>query len=62
MAEEIKPAKKNGIVTQVMGPVVDVRFEEESELPTIYNALTMPIGDHTLTVEVESSSYSGAGR
>lgn len=52
MAEEIKPAKKNGIVTQVMGPVVDVRFEEESELPTIYNALTMPIGDHTLTVEV----------
>ena len=52
MAEEIKPAKKNGIVTQVMGPVVDVRVEEESELPTIYNALTMPIGDHTLTVEV----------
>ena len=34
-----------------MGPVVDVRFEEGS-LPAIYNALTMPIGDRTLTVEV----------
>ena len=44
--------KKNGIVTQVMGPVVDVRFEEESELPAIYNALTMPIGERKLTVEV----------
>ena len=34
-----------------MGPVVDVRFEN-NELPSIYNALTMPIGDRTLTVEV----------
>ncbi len=34
-----------------MGPVVDVRFEE-GELPPIYNALTMPVGDRQLTVEV----------
>ncbi len=34
-----------------MGPVVDVRFEE-GELPSIYNALTIPIGNKTLTVEV----------
>ncbi|MGN0989642.1 MAG: F0F1 ATP synthase subunit beta, partial [Eubacteriales bacterium] len=34
-----------------MGPVVDVRFDEGS-LPSISNALTMPIGDRTLTVEV----------
>ena len=34
-----------------MGPVVDVRFNEE-HLPPIYNALTLPLGDHTLTVEV----------
>ena len=34
-----------------MGPVVDVRFEEGS-LPSIYNALTVPIGERTLTVEV----------
>ena len=34
-----------------MGPVVDVRFEE-GQLPAIYNALTVPIGEKTLTVEV----------
>ena len=43
--------KAKGSVSQVMGPVVDVRFEEGS-LPAIYNALTMQIGDRTLTVEV----------
>ena len=43
--------KTTGIVSQVMGPVVDVRFEEGA-LPAIYNALTMPIGERTLTVEV----------
>ena len=40
-----------GVVSQVMGPVVDVRFEKGS-LPAIYNALTMKIGERTLTVEV----------
>ena len=40
-----------GSVSQVMGPVVDVYFEEGS-LPSIYNALTMQNGDKTLTVEV----------
>ncbi len=40
-----------GKVAQVMGPVVDVRFEEGG-LPSIYNALTIPIGERTLTVEV----------
>ena len=44
-------AEKTGIVTQVMGPVVDVRFEE-GFLPPINNALTIPKGDKTLTVEV----------
>lgn len=34
-----------------MGPVVDVRFNE-GELPAIYNALTVPVGGRTLTVEV----------
>ncbi|MBO4432285.1 MAG: F0F1 ATP synthase subunit beta, partial [Clostridia bacterium] len=43
--------KVTGSVSQVMGPVVDVRFEE-GKLPEIYNALTVPIGDRTLTVEV----------
>ncbi|MBQ4136119.1 MAG: F0F1 ATP synthase subunit beta [Clostridia bacterium] len=40
-----------GSVSQVMGPVVDVCFEE-GFLPSIYNALTMKNGDKTLTVEV----------
>ena len=41
----------NGTVAQVMGPVVDVSFNDGG-LPAIYNALTMPIGERTLTVEV----------
>lgn len=41
-----------GKVKQVMGPVVDVQFKN-GELPAIYNALTVPINDKTLTVEVE---------
>ena len=40
-----------GSVAQVMGPVVDVVFEE-GFLPSIYNALTMKNGTKTLTVEV----------
>ena len=40
-----------GSVSQVMGPVVDVRFEE-GFLPSIHNALTMDNGDKLLTVEV----------
>ena len=45
------PNNETGVVQQVMGPVVDVRFEEGG-LPAIYNALTMKNGDKTLTVEV----------
>lgn len=40
-----------GKVSRVMGPVVDVRFEN-GELPSIYNALTIPIENKELTVEV----------
>ena len=40
-----------GKVIQVMGPVVDVRFNE-GELPLILNALTIPLKGETLTVEV----------
>ena len=34
-----------------MGPVVDVRFDEGG-LPAIHNALTIDMGERTLTVEV----------
>ena len=47
----IQLGKNIGKVTQVMGPVVDVRFNE-GELPAIYNALTIPLKDKLLTVEV----------
>ena len=40
-----------GYVSQVMGPVVDVRFDD-GVLPAIFNALTIKKGDKTLTVEV----------
>ena len=51
----------NGIVTQVMGPVVDVKFEA-GHLPQIYNALTMAIGEKTLTVEVAQHIGDGVAR
>ena len=40
-----------GKVAQVMGPVVDVRFDEGG-LPPIHNALTVMIGERKLTCEV----------
>jgi len=40
-----------GSVSQVMGPVVDVVFEN-GKLPAIFNALTIENGSKTLTVEV----------
>ena len=45
--------KHLGVVAQVMGPVVDVRFDDGA-MPPIHNALTVPIGDRTLTVELRS--------
>ncbi|MBQ3791942.1 MAG: F0F1 ATP synthase subunit beta, partial [Clostridia bacterium] len=44
-------SKNHGTVIQVMGPVVDVRFPDGS-LPKIFNALQVPNGSKTLTVEV----------
>ena len=40
-----------GSVLQVVGPVVDIVFED-GNLPAIYNALVMNIGERSLTVEV----------
>ena len=40
-----------GSVLQVVGPVVDIIFED-GNLPAIYNALVMNIGERALTVEV----------
>ena len=43
--------QSTGKVIQVMGPVVDVKFQE-GMLPEILNALIIPLGEKTLTVEV----------
>ncbi len=43
-----------GRVVQIMGPVVDIEFPEGVELPEIYNAIEIPLGDgRRLVVEVE---------
>ena len=50
----MKKPDVNGKIVQVLGPVVDVRFEEEY-LPDLYNALLIPLLDDKtkkLTVEV----------
>ncbi len=44
--------ENKGIVIQVIGPVIDVKFEDK--LPSIYNALHIPLGNGSkLTVEVQ---------
>ncbi len=49
MAEALK-----GKVVQVIGPVVDIRFDEGSKIPDIYNALTIPReNEDDLILEVE---------
>ncbi|MDR2494767.1 MAG: F0F1 ATP synthase subunit beta [Spirochaetaceae bacterium] len=40
-----------GIITQVMGPVVDVRFEDGA-VPGLLNALTVSAGGRNMTLEV----------
>jgi F-type H+/Na+-transporting ATPase subunit beta len=41
-----------GKVVQVIGPVVDIKFETDN-LPNIYNAIEINMGDRTLVTEVE---------
>ncbi|MCW1929778.1 MAG: F0F1 ATP synthase subunit beta [Candidatus Kerfeldbacteria bacterium] len=42
-----------GVITQIIGPVVDVSFAE-GKLPAIYDALTVNAGETTLVLEVQS--------
>ncbi len=43
---------KSGIISQVIGPVIDIRFEDK-ELPSLYNAIVIELGNNkTLTAEV----------
>lgn len=45
--------KHIGHVTQVIGPVVDVRFDD-GELPDILNAIEIEFAGNHLTVEVSN--------
>ncbi len=40
-----------GTVIQVMGPVLDIRFADDS-LPQLLSAIEIPAGDHTIVAEV----------
>ena len=44
-------AKNIGTVTQVIGPVLDIRFPD-NQLPALLNAIEVPIGDKTVIAEV----------
>jgi F-type H+-transporting ATPase subunit beta len=43
-----------GTVTQIIGPVVDVNFDQGVELPKVYDALTIDVDGEKLTLEVQS--------
>ena len=43
---------KMGKVVQVIGPVIDIKFDSDS-LPNLYNAININLGEHILVAEVE---------
>jgi len=51
---------KLGEITQVIGPVVDVRFQDKGRLPSIYNSLEVINQGEKLVLEV--NQHLGAGR
>lgn len=44
--------EKVGKVVQVIGPVIDIKFNSDS-LPNLYNAIVIKMGEETLVAEVE---------
>src|SRR5258708_13744285 len=57
MAVVTKASVKTGEIVQIIGPVLDVRFEE-GELPEIYHALTVKRDDGELVV-AEAQQHLG---
>ena len=51
MATATKENTKTGKITQIVGVVIDVEFSTDN-LPAIYNALTVKLEDHLVTMEV----------
>src|SRR4051812_8905096 len=50
-----------GSVAQVVGAVVDCTFDAK-EVPSLFNALKVPIGKETLTLEVQQQLGNGLVR
>jgi F-type H+-transporting ATPase subunit beta len=48
----VKTNLNKGYVTQIIGPVLDIKFSE-GNLPPIYSAIRIPLEDGTETVEVQ---------
>ena len=49
MAEKVK-----GLISQIIGPVIDVTFEDDTDLPDIYSALTVTNQqDHVIVLECQ---------
>ena len=51
-----------GTVSQVIGAVVDCRFEQVKDLPALFSALTVKVGDEDLTLEVQQHLEGGSVR
>jgi F-type H+-transporting ATPase subunit beta len=52
--------KNVGKISQIIGPVVDVQFEEN--LPTIYNALEINTGEGNKKIILEVQQHIGSGK
>ncbi len=52
MAQKQKPTSTAGTIVQIIGPVVDVEFKS-GNLPAIYDALELKLGDAKLVLEVQ---------
>lgn len=50
-----------GIVSKVVGPVVDIQFDKGS-LPELYNAIEVKVGDHTVVLEAVQQTGDGIAR
>ena len=46
----VDTTSKTGVISQIIGPVVDVEFSS-GDLPKIYNALTVGTGDEMITCD-----------
>jgi F-type H+-transporting ATPase subunit beta len=48
----VDTASKTGLISQIIGPVVDIEFPS-GDLPKVYNAVTISSGDSTVVCEVQ---------